>query len=183
MARLDKHFFDVSDLARDDWREKVKEAQKSQGIQFNLENDDAIEQRRVAIDTPEDAFESAKDGKPVNDKMRCKCELCAAGGDWQQGTYYFRIQKYEGGGPISSGERFCIIVPREEGNWWLMRTKDGFVPRGSDEELRHDWDEEKRACWKALPGLLRQYKDEKAKKQRQATVRKLLRLATRILGT
>jgi len=157
MAKLDKNFFDYSDLAKQEWRSLVVKAKDASSIVFDLENDESVEQRRVAVDTPEDAFESARGGM-VDEKARFKCELCKAGGDWQQSTYYFRCQKYEGSAGIIGDGRFCLVPSKERGNVTLVKSEKGkWVPQDANKELGRDFDAEAKLCWDSLPDMLGEY--------------------------
>jgi hypothetical protein len=144
-----EEIFDYKDLAKKEWFELLKVAQKSSGIYFDTENNEPVSSKNISIDTPELSFKSV-DGKMVNEKMRFRCELCSAGGDWQHSTFYFKCQKYDGDVSVRDGLRFCLIPDKSHGNNHLVEEDGKFFPCEYDKDV----DLEEKDCWDALPGML-----------------------------
>jgi hypothetical protein len=161
VAGLDKNFFNFKDLEKTEWRKLFSEASEESGISFDLENDEAISQKSISVDTPENAWTTPK-GIIVGDVVRFKCELHSAGGDWQESSYYFCCQESKG----NYSDRFCLIPDKSSGNIHLVEEDGKFFPKDEDIPNR-DYDKEEKFCWDNVPVLLRKHIDEKKKKMQK----------------
>jgi len=149
--KQDPHFFDYGNLAKEEWRELLRDAQEEQGISFDTENDDATAQRAITLDQQKGAVS----------KPRFNCEMRRAGGDWQVPVVYFRCQLKQGWarGLSQYGPRgpFFIFIPsRADGNTLVKTSKVGDGKgkwsaadnQGSRKSEIQKPDE--RSCWAAL---------------------------------
>lgn len=124
-----QEIFDYKSSNNDVWLEPKKKAQEFQRINFDFENDDAIGKKSFF------AKVMLRKDQPVKDEINA--ELRMAGGDWEMGVMYFRIEfthqygllnnKYgenpefvwdvrDKEGWSSIGNKYCIIPPVEAGN-------------------------------------------------------------------
>lgn len=129
--------FDYSDISHQNWRKLLHDTQDEVGIDFDTENDEAVEDREITIEQTH--WEGTK--------CTALCELRLAGGDWQSSTCYFRCQIKSGyfAGKYS-GHMFIFIPSKEEGNIYLEKHKGTYFPPDSDKNLKPDQDQ----CWKAM---------------------------------
>lgn len=140
--KRDKHFFDYKDLSNDMWRDKVKEAQDKYGVHFDLENDYDVAQREIEVD--QDEWEHFS-------KVKFRCELFSAGGDWENPVLYFRCQLFKGyARDLSQGDHFIYIPSQGEGNTSLVKGKDGWHASDNSDTTK---DESKPNQYKAWQGL------------------------------
>lgn len=150
MAKLDKHFFDTTDIEREKWNETVKEAMDREKIWFDLENDSELEQKRVKV------------LEETDDELSIKCELCSAGGDWQEGTYYVRCQVADGFAfGIHKGQFFCLIPNKKQGNRILVKSeeKKGYFPPDAGDGHNDDFlkDDDRKVVWENMPQILENF--------------------------
>lgn len=152
-ARNDKDFT-YRDLSETMWRKKHTDECDRTGIDFDLENDDAVASRRLSF--------PAKIGD-IDDPAVFICELRSAGGDWEDSSHYFRCQLIKGsarrdGEDLScsgrdDGPYFCFIPNKEEGNHHLLDRGEGkWGAPDQDEATSKGTENEKsdRKCWAAL---------------------------------
>jgi len=150
--------FDYDNLAKDKWQELLKELMDIDGFSFDLENDYDVSKDRL-ITVHEDEDSELKD--------QARCQMFEAGGDWQEPTCYFRCQAVNGRfycsctdrliSPHDGGGMFCLIPPKDGGNYHLVETEDGrFVP--ADADGTKDRDERmtynEKDCWEWLKDML-----------------------------
>lgn len=148
----DKNFFSYDDLSSDMWRKKIKEQQKTNKINFDLENDEEVAHREIVIDQDTWEFSSCK----------FKCALYSAGGDWESPVLYFRCQLVDGyaKGVSHYGDSHFIIIPnKEQGNGHLMKTKKGLSAPdqdGPDTDIKPNESQ----AWKFLKTKLKEMVEE-----------------------
>src|SRR5262245_44863121 len=123
----DKDFFDYGHLSSDMWRKKVSAERNSAGINFDLENDEAIAQREIVI--PQQQWDFTK--------CKFRCELRSAGGDWQSPVLYFRCQLKDGyarrdGQSIMGGDSHFVFIPGPDDGNCLGKAKKGWTAPDSD---------------------------------------------------
>lgn len=147
IAETEEPFFAYQPIANDMWNEKVHEAQKKFDISFSTENDDDIGQREIKID--QDHWDHTT--------CKFKCELRAAGGDWQNPLYYFRCQIVDGYADklsVYSDPYFCFIPGVKEGNPHLAKTKNGWSAPDHDSGKDDELEPNERECWASLKKYL-----------------------------
>lgn len=128
LEKRDKDFFDYKDLSTEMWRKKVKEAQEKAKVHFDLENDYDVAQREVEID--QDEWDHLG-------KVKFRCELFSAGGDWEDPILYFRCQLFKGyARDLHQGDHFIYIPCQAEGNSNLIQ-KDGEWHASTDDDRKH----------------------------------------------
>ena len=124
-----KQIFNYESVQNDSWLDPKKNAQEFQRIHFDFENDDGVGKKTFFANV------MLRKDQPVKDEINA--ELHVAGGDWEMGVMYFRIEfthqyglldnKYgenpkfvwdvrDKEGYLSGGSKFCIIPPVEAGN-------------------------------------------------------------------
>ena len=124
-----KEIFDYKSITEDSWSDSKTNAQEFQRIHFDFENDDGVGKKTFFANV------MLRKDQPVKDEINA--ELRVAGGDWEMGVMYFRIEfthqyglldnKYgknpefvwdvrDKEGYKSAGSKFCIIPPVEAGN-------------------------------------------------------------------
>lgn len=81
---IKQQLFNHDGLISDAWRKVIKEAQKFQNINFDLENNEVVEQRTFT------AKVDLRKDQPV--KYEVNLALCEAGGDWEEPVMYFKVQ-------------------------------------------------------------------------------------------
>lgn len=138
-----KDFFSYDRVAKDLWREKLREAKDQRRIHFDDENDDRVSQREIVI--PQKWWDFTK--------CKFRCEFRLAGGDWQSSVGYFRCQitgGYAKGPKTYDDPYFCVIPGKKDGNWHLDETKAGWCAPDADKKERPDEDK----CWRFLKATL-----------------------------
>ncbi len=146
-------FFDYTYLAKDFWRDLIRETQKESKIRFDLENDDPVKNQERTLKFPI-RFQDVK----------FRCKLYQAGGDWEDPIYYFRCQQTDGlikGISKYNKSAFFVFIPNnKEGNFHLIKTEKGFrLPTNSDSFDRQYSEKNPpsiRKCWESLKKYLRQ---------------------------
>jgi hypothetical protein len=153
--RMDKHFFDYTQLAKDAWVDLLKKAHDRYDIYFNNENDDASDQKKLKIEN-----------KIVPDSpYDFRCELRYAGGDWEYPVIYFRVQSENILLGTDLGRLFCVIPGKEEGNPSLKKgSKRGWVtPSNSDTKKEDVEDPDEKKAWEFLEKYLTEIVNKKTK--------------------
>jgi len=128
--------FDYSDVVKELWLDRVREAQDKFQIRFDLENNDPVKkQRKIKF----------KDGDV---EVVFVCSMWVAGGDWQKSVGYFRCQLKDGNlKEFKRNDRFVVIPPEECGNGNLIRTESGWEPKDSNGKSDDKKDEKKMWEW------------------------------------
>ena len=136
------------------WRELIYAEQNRVGIEFDLENDDTVEEMKTVN----------LDFKHKDYFYRVRAVRCQAGGDWEASSSYFRCQvdsrydtdKHHGD---FSHEYKCIVIP-VKGNVNLIKKDGKYVAKDSDDhekfsnsDIRTLWDELK----KEIPKRIKAY--------------------------
>jgi hypothetical protein len=156
-------FFTYTEMAKDMWRNKVREAQKTFNINFDLENDSDVTRREIIID--QDQWEHTK--------CKFKCELRAAGGDWQIPVMYFRCQIVagyaKGVSTYGLGGPYLVFIPgKEQGNPHLVKTKNGWsAPDDNSKKKEEQTNGNEFQAWKALKEYLKELVDDEIKEVRK----------------
>lgn len=135
--------FNYSSMKSSLWRPKILAAQKFQKIEFDLENNESTGEKKGLI-IP------AMLRKDQQIKYTYECELCVAGGDWQDPVYYFKVEStysrltnqeyskspeyifdtYKSVEDIDYN-KWVIIPPKNSGNLNLIETNSGWVAKDS----------------------------------------------------
>lgn len=150
-----KEVFSYSVLANRMWGELVSQAKKQFNIHFDLENDDHTKDPPRTIVIPQAEWDFTE--------CKFKCQLCKAGGDWEYPAFYFRCQLVSGyaygiGQHNESGGCFCVIPGKEEGNFHLVRGRNGkswVAPDNNDYKEGIDPEPKERPCWEFLKKYLK----------------------------
>lgn len=138
-----QEIFDYKSEHEDTWNEPKREAQKFQRINFDFENDDVVAKKTFNIK------KNLRKDQPI--KYTIQAEMRIAGGDWEMGVIYFRIEFTHDYGVFSNkwyskkefvfdnenykGRKFCLIPPVEAGN--KLQKKEGDGSTGSSD--KYDW--------------------------------------------
>lgn len=150
--KVDRHFFNYTDLSDDMWHKKVQAAKKDSHIDFDLENDEATVQRVITIDQTHWEHSDCK----------FKCELHHACGDWQEPIIYFRCQLISGYAKDLNTDKSLIYIPdRHNGNDNLRPTDHGGWEATDDHNV--DTKPNERQAWQALHQHLKTLVDEEIK--------------------
>lgn len=140
VIKSEKLEFDPSDLLKEQWRNLVHEAQDKANIHFDLENDDTVGNiSRISFPSK----------SSIRDNDIYYVQLCAAGGDWQSPTNYFRIQTKDG---INKKEMFVFIPSKKEGNGNLCKGKTGYIP--VENQTKKDDQRDEKKCRNAVKHFL-----------------------------
>lgn len=172
----DKEIFDYHSVIESAWTEPKNKAQEFQRIHFDFENDDSTGEKKTFY-----VKKNLRKNQPVKNEIQA--ELFIAGGDWEMGVMYFRIEFTHQYDIISDKYRekpeyvwdlerdysglyrsFILIPPVEAGNKLV---------RGESDSGKYDWfafqnndiskeeekearitDADKRDAWKWLEELL-----------------------------
>lgn len=81
----DEEIFDYHSIVNDAWNEKVRDAQKFQRINFDLENNDSTDEKKRFF-----VKKNLRKDQPV--KYEFNAELMEAAGDWEMPVMYFRLE-------------------------------------------------------------------------------------------
>lgn len=143
--KRDKSFFDYKSISDEMWQKKVRETQEKTYISFNLENDYDIAQREIEIDQDEwDHFP----------KVKFRCELYSAGGDWEDSVLYFRCQLFKGyARDMNQGDCFIYIPCKTEGNSNLVQDEHWEWRASTDEDHNSKKEDRRPNEHKAWQGL------------------------------
>jgi len=176
IKRDDKQeIFDYYSITEDAWSEPKTKAQEFQRINFDFENDDSVAKKTFYIK------ENLRKDQPI--KYEINADMHMAGGDWEMGVIYFRLEFTHDYGVLSNskysenpeyvwdeknegslGKRFVIIPPVEVGNKLVKGDSDsgkydwfayqnGELSKGEEKEARIT-DADKKNCWEWLKELL-----------------------------
>lgn len=151
-AKKEPVAFTYRDMAETMWRKKFDEATEESGVNFDLENDEAVDSRELKF--------PGKIGD-IDDPTVFLCELRSAGGDWECCSYYFRCQLVKGsatrdGDDIGcsgrdDGPYFCFIPGKDDGNNHLENRGEGEwgAPDAGGSKKNESKPSETK-CWAAL---------------------------------
>ncbi len=138
-----QEIFDYKSVQNDSWLDPKTQAQEFQRINFDFENDDTNSKKSFF------AKVMLRKDQPVKNEINA--ELRVAGGDWEMGVMYFRLEfthqygllnnKYgenpefvwdvrDKDGYSSIGSKYCIIPPVEAGNKLV---------KGESDNGKYDW--------------------------------------------
>ena len=138
-----QEIFDYGSEHEEAWREPKKEAQEFQRINFDFENDDSVGRKTFF------AKVMLRKDQPVKNEFNV--DLRVAGGDWEMGVMYFRIEfthqygllsnKYskdpefvwdvgDENSKLRAGHKYCLIPPVEVGNKLV---------KGESDSGKYDW--------------------------------------------
>lgn len=154
--------FNYNSIINDKWREIIYFAQKFYNISFDLENNESTNEKKVIY-----IEKDLRVNQPV--KYKFNCELCSAGGDWQQAVLYFKIQIESGSiyGLVNSKyysnpeyvwdfeksptirDCYVIIPPLDAGNL-LQKTEIGYCAYNNDESNINITADNKKQVWNWL---------------------------------
>lgn len=136
----DEEIFNYNTVIENAWYEPKKNAQDFQKIHFDFENDESTGQKKRFF-----LKKNLRKNQPV--KYEIQAELYIAGGDWEMGVMYFRIEftrqygilsnKYcknpeyvwdvaDEYGNLKSGSQFVLIPPVEAGNKLVKGDNDNW---------------------------------------------------------
>jgi len=138
-----KEIFNYSSIIGDAWHDLIYEAQKLQRINFDLENNDSMNEKKTLY-----VKKNLRKDQPI--KYEFNAELMSAGGDWEMEVMYFRVEftheyfynnikkikdlKYTFEVDRKSGKKlskcYIIIPPAEAGNK---------IIRGESDSGKYDW--------------------------------------------
>lgn len=138
-----QEIFDYHSITEDSWSDPKTDAQKFQRINFDFENDESVAKKTFFIKV------MLRKDQPVKNEINV--DLRIAGGDWEMGVLYFRIEfTHQYGllsnkfskdpefvwdvgdkeGYLSTGKRFVLIPPVEAGNKLI---------KGESDSGKYDW--------------------------------------------
>ena len=173
-----KEIFDYNSITSDAWNELIHDAQEVQRINFDLENNDSMGDKRTFY-----VKKNLRKDQPV--KYEFNVELMDAGGDWEMPVMYFRVEfthdyfygklwkgqedpKYTFQTEKKPGKKlyksYVIIPPSEAGNKiikgdsdsgkydWFAYQNDG-LSKEEEKEARIT-DQNKKDVWQWLVDLL-----------------------------
>ena len=147
--------FSYSEMTKDMWRDKVKEAQERFSIGFDLENNDSNKEKRNISFGEKGNF---------GNYFNFNCELFSAGGDWENPVYYFRCQLLDGhikidGNELStySNPHFVMIPPKEAGNTTLTEGGKDFKWHAIDNQQPDPEERDSKKAWTWLEKELQSF--------------------------
>lgn len=171
----DSEIFNYNSIIEDVWRVKIKNAQEFQKINFDLENNESLKKEKKTLYIKK----NLRKDQPV--KYEFNCQMCVAGGDWENMVMYFRVEftheymysnkkndknpKYITDKEPKVGEKLnkCyVFIPTIEGGNPLFKTEKGYTAY-TEEYLKKDGlkdkdvkitDERKKKAWQWLEELL-----------------------------
>lgn len=167
-----QEIFDYNAAHEEVWNDLKRNAQEFQRISFDFENDDSVGKKTFFIK------KNLRKDQPI--KYEIQADMHIAGGDWECGVIYFRIEFTHDYGVFDvkwedkpefvfdekdySGHKFCIIPPIEAGNKYQKfdgdsNKYDWHAYQNSEltkEEEKNAYvtDVDKKNCWKWLEELL-----------------------------
>ena len=167
-AKIDKNYFNYERIGRDMWEELANKAQDSHNIYWNFENDEAIKQKNITIETPEDAWGPEEQ---FDKKASFRCELRFAGGDWEQGVFYFCCQGIKGK-TFHTDECFVLIPTKEQGNLGLIKNDKGkwYSSQGDEKDVEYSHEKAEKQCWESLPEMLHEAKEAKIEEHKKISM-------------
>ncbi|MCK5603405.1 hypothetical protein KAR91_16085 [Candidatus Pacearchaeota archaeon] len=151
LSEYDKSFFQYGVMEKDMWTDLVHNAKKQFKVFFNLENNDTRKKQRI-ITIPQTQWEHTK--------CQFKCEMYAAGGDWERPVLYFRCQLIKGYAfelGTYSKSHFVYIPGKEGGNnhLWYDDSRGWFAPDDNGYKDGIDPVPDERKCWQSLEEFLK----------------------------
>lgn len=177
-----KEIFNYRGLVNGAWRPLILKAQKFQNINFDLENNDTLGEKKT--------FYVAKNlRKDQHVKYEFNAELCCAGVDWEYPVMYFKVEFTHDYGIVSnknviqyifdvkndehneiSSKCYVLIPGIEDGNH-LVKTENGYTAYTEDyivDENIKSTDlkitkEDKHKAWSWLEKLLNDLVEERHK--------------------
>lgn len=173
----DVEVFNYNSIIKDAWHDKISSGQEFQKINFDLENNDSMGEKKTFY-----VKKNLRKDQPI--KYEFNAELMYAGGDWEMPVMYFRLEfthdyfhgnkrfkddpefiwdldkkSYEG-----LYDNYIIIPPAEAGNKIIKGKSDSgkydwFAYQNSElskeeEKVARITDVDKKNCWKWLEELL-----------------------------
>lgn len=167
----DKEIFNYKYLIKDAWRPLIKWAQTFQKINFDLENDDSLGEKKTIL-----IKKLLREDQPI--KYEFNCELFRAGGDWECPVLYFKVEfthdysvidynrseieyvfdDYKNKPKTNLSNCYVMIPGPEDGNH-LVESKNGGFTAYTDESLKGKGleqkdvkitEEDKKKAWKWL---------------------------------
>ena len=139
-----KEIFDYNSITQEAWRELIDDAQELQRVNFDLENNDTMGEKKTFY-----VKKNLRKDQPI--KYEFNAELMGAGGDWEMPVMYFRVEfthdyfygklwkgvedpKYTFELEKKPGKKlyksYVIIPPAEVGNK---------IIRGESDSSKYDW--------------------------------------------
>jgi len=173
-----KEIFNYNDITSTAWNDLIHDAQETQRISFDLENNDTMGEKKTLY-----VKKNLRKDQPI--KYEFNVELMDAGGDWEMSVMYFRVEfthdyfygnlwknttdpKYTFELEKKPGKKlyksYVIIPPAEAGNKiikgnsdsgkydWFAYQNDG-LSKEEEKEARIT-DQDKKNCWNWLEELL-----------------------------
>lgn len=169
----EKDIFNYRSEISDLWNLVIKKAQEFQHINFDLENNESLKEKKTIY-----VKKDLRKGQPI--KYEFNVELCAAGGDWESPVIYFKIEFtheyfFEIGQKLAtpefvwdlqkdnsfSNDHFVIIPDDTQGNH-LDKTEKGFTAK-TDSNFKTAQDKDKKIAWKWIEQLLTKLVDDRHK--------------------
>jgi hypothetical protein len=138
----EKREFSYHTLAKEMWREKIRDAQKKFNITFDTENDDSIG--------------GSKEVKIGETKFLC--EPYAAAGDWETPIQYYRVEIRDGylDGRSEYNNPHFVFIPGPPGNPHLVKhDKTYHSPDSGTTKEKYNESE----CWRLLKAHLQELVD------------------------
>lgn len=83
--KKEAQIFNYNSIIKDEWTKIIRKAQKFQNINFDLENNDSLGEKKTLF-----IEKNLRKEQPVKNEFNC--ELCAAGGDWENPVMYFKVE-------------------------------------------------------------------------------------------
>lgn len=170
LYEYDKDFFEYDQLEKDLWKDLIGNARKEFKISFDLENDYSKKIQRVIV-IPQNQWDI---------ECKFKCELYAAGGDWEIPVLYFRCQLVSGYAfnlNKYGRSQFVYIPDKEEGNYQLQFIDNKLwkcgAPNNNGYKRGIDPEPNERKCWESLNNYLKLLVDkeiEKIKRENNDTI-------------
>lgn len=174
-----QEIFDYNSAHEEAWSEPKKLAQEFQRISFDFENDESVSKKTFFVK------KNLRKDQPI--KYEIQADMRIAGGDWETGVVYFRVEFTHDYGVFNSkweskhefvfdtkdyhGHKFCIIPPVEAGNklekfesssdkydWHSYQNSE---LTKEEEKETYITDADKKNCWKWLQDLLSKLVDER----------------------
>lgn len=167
----DKEIFNYRHLIKDAWRPLIKWAQTFQKINFDLENDDSLGEKKTIL-----IKKLLREDQPI--KYEFNCELFRAGGDWECPVLYFKVEFTHDYGvidhdrteieyvfddyknkPKTNLSNCYVMIPGPEDGNHLVVSKNGSYTAYTDESLKEKsleqkdvkiTEEDKKKAWKWL---------------------------------
>lgn len=170
----DQDVFNYKTQINNMWRPVITKAQKFQHINFDLENNDTLCEKKTVIIT-----KNLRKDQPV--KYEFNIELCEAGGDWEMPVMYFKIEFTHDYNIVSFGRKLAepvyvwdlktddvsgltnhyVIIPGIEQGNHLVKTENGYTAFDDNDKANSITDKDKKTAWKWIEELLTKLVDER----------------------